>query len=336
MHIAEGLLPPLHAGIGFVAAAPALALSVLAIQRAYRNGEARDRALLTMGSALILALTLFPIPVPGLGATSHMCVTPALALLANPVLFTFPTALALLFQALFLAHGGITTLGVNTFTLGFVGPLVSFTLAFYLLRFLPPSLRSFIAITAGSLSVYLADALILAFSLAGGDSAGPWFLKMLAAFAPIQVPLSIVEGLLGAILVSRLHPFIISQKKASSMLLGLVFFLGALSSIPLKESLAHSKHARPKTLPVVTESQSRHEERGEPASPSEPEILALDSHVFASTANKAGRSVKDPPFAIPPHWSDALFYALLFVCGLIAGHEWKRIKAIGTAERDNG
>ncbi len=34
--------------------------------------------------------------------------------------------IVLLFQALLLAHGGLTTLGANTFSMAIVGPLVSY------------------------------------------------------------------------------------------------------------------------------------------------------------------------------------------------------------------
>ena len=80
----------------------------------------------------------------------------------------FVSFFILLLQALFFAHGGLTTLGVNTLTL--IGPLVTVCL-WYLLQKI--RLNSSIALGfvcgMGGLSVYIVDALVLGSALSNAS-----------------------------------------------------------------------------------------------------------------------------------------------------------------------
>ena len=44
----------------------------------------------------------------------------------GPMAMTVLGCIVLIFQAVLLAHGGITTLGANTFSMAVVGPIVSY------------------------------------------------------------------------------------------------------------------------------------------------------------------------------------------------------------------
>lgn len=48
------------------------------------------------------------------------------AILFGPASVSVLGVIVLLFQALLLAHGGLTTLGANTFSMAIAGPVVSF------------------------------------------------------------------------------------------------------------------------------------------------------------------------------------------------------------------
>ena len=74
-------------------------------------------------TSLLFAATLLPLPMPVVGATSHICRTPALALVVAARRMVWSTFFVLLLQAVFFAHGGLTTLGINTLTLGLLGPV---------------------------------------------------------------------------------------------------------------------------------------------------------------------------------------------------------------------
>ena len=107
----------------------------------------------------------------------------------------------LLFQAILLAHGGITTLGANAFSMAIVGPIVSF-FAFKLLRSkINKSWAVFIAATLGDLLTYTVTSLQLA--LAFPDATGGIVssaVKFLGVFFFTQIPIAVAEGILTTIL----------------------------------------------------------------------------------------------------------------------------------------
>ncbi|MBX3472704.1 MAG: energy-coupling factor ABC transporter permease, partial [Planctomycetes bacterium] len=198
MHIAEGLLPAPHAGAWFGVAA--LCAAAGARRAAPVDDPAERRALLTLAGALTFAATVLPVPVPGVGLTSHVCATPLFALLLGARALVVPAALVLAVQAAFLAHGGLTTLGANVVTLGVVGPAVAVAAARALRRLgLGPRPAAALACGAASLAVYAAAATILAAALPGDRSLGADVGALLVALAPVQVPLALVEGALSAV-----------------------------------------------------------------------------------------------------------------------------------------
>ena len=113
MHLAEGVLP-LSQAIGWSAlAAPVLLWSIRGEDLARREAPPSSTVMASVTS-LLFAATLLPLPVPVVGATSHICLTPLFALIVGVRRIVWPTFFVLLLQAVFFAHGGLTTLGVNT------------------------------------------------------------------------------------------------------------------------------------------------------------------------------------------------------------------------------
>ena len=96
-----------------------------------------------------------------------MCASPLLALLLGPRIVCFPIFAVLLLQALFFAHGGITTLGANILTLGIIGPWAT-SFIFRALDKSNVNTSTAIGISCfiGSLSVYFADTMLLSWALA--------------------------------------------------------------------------------------------------------------------------------------------------------------------------
>jgi cobalt/nickel transport system permease protein len=197
MHLGEGLLPAAHAATwGAVAAASLIASA--------RAAGSLGRVRMGMMTALIFAVTLFPVPIPIVGMTSHMCATPVLALLVGARALAVPTALVLLVQALFFAHGGITTLGANVLTLAIVGPWTALGLCLLLRRMrLSRGWVVGLSTCVADLAVYVADAGILAAALGPAEMTA-WFARITLGLAPAQVPLAILEGVLSAALVAAL------------------------------------------------------------------------------------------------------------------------------------
>ena len=114
--------------------------------------------------------------------------------------------ITLVFQALLLAHGGLTTLGANLFSLGVVGPWAMWFLLRLLLRIGWKRDRCiFLSTVVGDLATYVTTAcqLALAYPSAHGGYAAS-FVKFLGVFLITQIPISIAEGLLTVVLLRNL------------------------------------------------------------------------------------------------------------------------------------
>ncbi|MDR7589329.1 MAG: energy-coupling factor ABC transporter permease, partial [Armatimonadota bacterium] len=85
-----------------------------------RRDRSRGPQMALMG-ALIFIFSLLPIPVPISGTCPHPCGTPMASVVIGPAVSALMGGIALLFQALFFAHGGITTWGANVVSMAVVG-----------------------------------------------------------------------------------------------------------------------------------------------------------------------------------------------------------------------
>ena len=104
-------------------------------------------------------------------------------------------------KKLLLAHGGITTLGANAFSMAIVGPLVSFGLWKLLKDKMDKKVVVFLAAALGDLATYTVTSLQL--GLAFPDPAAGFLAsaaKFLGIFFVTQVPIAIAEGLLTVII----------------------------------------------------------------------------------------------------------------------------------------
>ncbi|MFH1650829.1 MAG: energy-coupling factor ABC transporter permease [Chloroflexota bacterium] len=195
MHIAEGILPANWAALWYLIAAVFLAIGIIMIRR--RTREVRGlMPLLGVAGAAIFLISVFPIPVPVTGSCSHPVGTPLGAILVGPFISTVLGALALLIQALFLAHGGFSTWGANIVSMALVGSFVGFGVFVLFRRFRAPVfVAAFAAGLLGDWATYATTAFELASALHGTGSLWGMFGAIALAFAPTQLPLGILEGL---------------------------------------------------------------------------------------------------------------------------------------------
>ena len=99
MHLAEGILP-LEQAIGWSAVGlVALAWSIRDELR-LRQDSTSPSVIMSGITSLLFAVTLLPLPVPVVGATSHICLTPVLALIIGVRRLIWPTFFVLLLQAI--------------------------------------------------------------------------------------------------------------------------------------------------------------------------------------------------------------------------------------------
>lgn len=194
MHIAEGFLPVQWAVFWWVVALPFFLFGLRSLARITKE-HPELKLLLALAGAFTFVLSALKIP-SVTGSCSHPTGTGLGTILFGPSVMTVLGGLVLLFQALLLAHGGLTTLGANMFSMAIVGPFVAYGI-YNLFKMGNQKLAIFLAAALADLLTYVITSiqLALAFPAAVG---GFWtaFLKFAAIFAVTQVPLAITEGLL--------------------------------------------------------------------------------------------------------------------------------------------
>jgi cobalt/nickel transport system permease protein len=205
MHLTDGVLPGRWCAVW---AAIALPFVVLAIRRfqARRRGDPISAPLAAMAGAAVFALSCMPIPVPFAGTCSHPCGTGLAAVLLGPFAAVLISVVALAIQALFLAHGGITTFGADVLSMGVAGSFSGY-FAFRIARGAGASLwgAAFLAGVLSDWATYATTAAEIAFGLHGDRSVLSLFLTVIAAFVPTQLPLGMLEGFLTAGALAFVH-----------------------------------------------------------------------------------------------------------------------------------
>ncbi|WP_213973758.1 energy-coupling factor ABC transporter permease [Tepidanaerobacter acetatoxydans] len=207
MHIMEGFLPPVWAAVWYVAMIPFVVVGLSSIKKLIRE-DPSNKMLLGFVGAFAFVLSALKLP-SVTGSCSHPTGVGLGAILFGPWVMSVIGMIVLLFQALLLAHGGLTTLGANTFSMAIVGPFVSY--AIYKFAKKTGASRSaavFLAAALGDLMTYVATSFQLAIAFpaeVGGFAAS--FTKFIGIFALTQVPLAISEGLLTVIVVNLLSAY---------------------------------------------------------------------------------------------------------------------------------
>ena len=211
MHIAEGYLPQTWAFGWMAACLPFLGVGLRSIARK-TAGEPKAKVLLAMCGAFAFVLSALKIPSLATGSCSHPTGVGLGAILFGPAATAVLGLIVLLFQALLLGHGGITTLGANVFSMAIVGPLVSWGV-YRLLRRVKasPAVAVFCAAALGDLLTYVTTSLQL--GVVYGNTAG-----YLAIFAVTQIPLAIAEGLLTVVVFNVLEKYSKTELQALSVL----------------------------------------------------------------------------------------------------------------------
>lgn len=204
MHIAEGFLPWQWCLFWAAATAPFFIHGLLAIRRATRENP-NLKALLGLAGAFAFVLSALKLP-SVTGSSSHPTGVGLGTILFGPTTMTVLGSIVLLFQALLLAHGGLTTLGANTFSMAVAGPLVAYGIYRGLTLTRAPSwLAVFLATALADLATYVVTALQLALAFpaaTGGVAAAA--VKFMGVFAVTQVPLAIIEGLVTVLVFNLL------------------------------------------------------------------------------------------------------------------------------------
>lgn len=196
MHISEGLLPLRWAGFWYVVSIPFVIKGILNVKSKVKLNP-HFTPLMGLMAAAVFIISCMPVPVPLTGTCAHPCGTGIAAILLGPAMSISVASVALFIQALFLAHGGITTWGANIFSMGVVGSFTGY-ITYKILKDFKMSLFicGFCAGLLANWATYAATSFELALALHGQKPVGAIFMAILAAFIPTQLPLGILEGFL--------------------------------------------------------------------------------------------------------------------------------------------
>ena len=161
---------------------------------------------LAMVGVAVFVISAMHFPVPVTGSCSHPCGTALAAIIVGPFATVVISTIVLFFQAIFLGHGGITTIGANTVSMGIAGGISGYLL-WKILRAVkcPCGLRPACRLV-GDLVTYLVAALELALSLHGNVPLMKQWMIFFIGYAPTQVPLAIAEAVFtSAVLMAMVH-----------------------------------------------------------------------------------------------------------------------------------
>ena len=218
MHIMEGYLPASYCVAWGVICVPFLVLGIISLKKRLKE-DRKSITLIAMAGAFVFVISSLKIP-SVTGSCSHITGTGLGAILFGPAAVSVLGIIVLIFQAILLAHGGLTTLGANTFSMAIAGPLLSFGIYKLCQKLrVGRKVSVFLAACLGDLFTYCVTSVQLALaypSEAGGVAAST--LKFLGVFAPTQVPLAVIEGILTVIIMMALESYASPELKSIGFL----------------------------------------------------------------------------------------------------------------------
>ncbi len=149
-------------------------------------------SILALMGAAVFIISIWHLPVAVGGSSGHPTGTALAAIVIGPFATVVVTSIALFFQ-MFLAHGGITTLGANTVSMGIVGAFSGYAV-YLVLRKVGASfwLSAGLAGFVGDMLTYMTTALQLALSL-HPEAVLSNFVLFTAEFSVIQIPIAVLE-----------------------------------------------------------------------------------------------------------------------------------------------
>lgn len=204
MHIMEGFLPAPWWYLWFLFTTPIVLYGLKKIKNELSKDPTK-KPLLAMAAAFIFVLSSLKLPSLA-GSSSHPTGTGLAAILFGPSITAVLSGIVLIYQALLLAHGGLTTWGANTASMGIIGPLIGWLLWRMSLRMKLSTFKGvFIAAAGADLATYLVTSMQLAVTFPAKDGGVMASFKAFTAiFMLTQLPLAVGEGILTAYVVGSL------------------------------------------------------------------------------------------------------------------------------------
>lgn len=198
MHVMEGYLPLMWCVIWYVLSIPVIIYGVIQIKK-YSKKHEDAPLLLALSGAFMFILSSLKMP-SVTGSCSHPCGNGLGTAFFGPAVTAVLATIVLVFQAVLLAHGGLTTLGANIFSMGIVGPVAGW-LVWKACRktSMNAAIAMFITAFVADLMTYVMTAIELGLAFPA-PTFGSATVKFLGIFAITQLPLAIAEGILTAVI----------------------------------------------------------------------------------------------------------------------------------------
>ena len=211
MHIMEGYLPMSMSMIWFAVCVPFWIMGFISLKKTVAE-HPKSISIIAIAGAFIFVISSLKIP-SVTGSCSHMTGTGLAAILFGPTAVSILGVIVLIFQALLLAHGGLTTLGANTFSMAIAGPIVTYLIYKAMTKAgAKKNISVFTSAALGDLFTYCVTALQLAIAYPAKDGGiAVSIVKFMGVFAPTQIPLAIVEGLLTTAIIMGLESYASSE-----------------------------------------------------------------------------------------------------------------------------
>lgn len=166
MHIPDGLMAPLIAGVGWVLAIVIIGIAVKVLDKRIEN---RQMTLMAVLAAGIFVAQMLNFPIGG-GTTGHLVGTALATILLGPYAGMIIITVILIIQALVFGDGGILAFGLNVLNMAVIGSFV----AWFVYRGIPEKFETGRVFAAAWSSVFImalvcAFQLALSYSISGGD-----------------------------------------------------------------------------------------------------------------------------------------------------------------------
>jgi cobalt/nickel transport system permease protein len=203
MHIMEGFLPAEWCAAWYAFSMPIVVYGTWKVKK--RIDDFSTKSLLAVATGFVFVLSALKLP-SVTGSCSHPTGTGVAVVLFGPSATAFMSIIVLFYQALLLAHGGLTTLGANTASMGIIGPLAGW-LVYKATRWLGLKTAVFAAAAVSDWMTYVVTSFQLALAFPANPSLAGVIesvMKFMAIFAVTQIPLALMEGVVVALLVSYL------------------------------------------------------------------------------------------------------------------------------------
>ncbi len=204
MHIMEGFLPPAWALTWWILFIPFLVLGVRKLRQIVSQ-DSSQKVLIALCGAFIFVLSALKLP-SVTGSCSHPTGVGLAIILFGFLIVPVLGGIVLLFQALLLAHGGLTTLGANGMSMAVIGPMVGYLIWVAACKMnLRKDVSVFLCAFFADLMTYLVTSIQLGVAFPDPHSGALVAItKFMGIFCITQIPIAIAEGLLTVLVYEQL------------------------------------------------------------------------------------------------------------------------------------